>query len=261
MGLPGITRNQMREVDRLMMEEYHIPVELMMEHAGLNLARLAMRLSNGNSRIFQVIAGSGNNGGGGLVAARRLAFWNLKTEVYFPKGIKALYEIPMKQSLRLRKAGVPIFDGTPPSSPNKISKQLVLDCYIGYGFKSRLDEVTNRVFTYLRNQAEVISLDAPSGLDVTSGRDSGKIRPRATMTIAFVKQGLLKSQKGSLGDLFLVDIGVPSDIYRHKLGIKWTSPFDINELNRLTEAFRKDTLQKVLIYRKDDPSLLCWNVQ
>ena len=81
MGLPGITRNQMREVDRLMMEEYHIPVELMMEHAGLNLARLAVRLSNGNSRIFQVIAGSGNNGGGGLVAARRLAFWNLKTEV------------------------------------------------------------------------------------------------------------------------------------------------------------------------------------
>ena len=42
-GLPGITKDQMQEVDRLMIEEYQVPIELMMEHAGLNLARLAVK--------------------------------------------------------------------------------------------------------------------------------------------------------------------------------------------------------------------------
>lgn len=45
MALPGISAAQMAEVDRLMTEERGVPVELMMEHAGLNLARLAVRLA------------------------------------------------------------------------------------------------------------------------------------------------------------------------------------------------------------------------
>ncbi|MHA1526114.1 MAG: NAD(P)H-hydrate epimerase, partial [Promethearchaeota archaeon] len=65
MGLPGITREQMKEVDRIMVEEYHIPVELMMEHAGLNLARLAVKYSKESGNKYIVVAGSGNNGGGG----------------------------------------------------------------------------------------------------------------------------------------------------------------------------------------------------
>ena len=86
MGLPGITREQMKEVDRIMVEEYHIPVELMMEHAGLNLARLAVKYSNENVNKYIVVAGSGNNGGGGIVSARRLASWGLNAQIYLPRG-------------------------------------------------------------------------------------------------------------------------------------------------------------------------------
>jgi NAD(P)H-hydrate repair Nnr-like enzyme with NAD(P)H-hydrate epimerase domain len=42
MGLPGISREQMVEVDWIMIEELGLPVELMMEHAGVNLARLVL---------------------------------------------------------------------------------------------------------------------------------------------------------------------------------------------------------------------------
>jgi len=125
----------MQEVDRLMMEDYQIPVELMMEHAGLNLARLAVNQVNDREDTVQIVTGSGNNGGGGLVAARRLFSWGLKTEVYFPKGVDSLREVPMKQLIRLRKIGIPVFDGVPVASIKKNNKSLVLDCYIGYGFK------------------------------------------------------------------------------------------------------------------------------
>ena len=65
MGLPGLASSQMVEVDRIMMVELEVPVDLMMEHAGNNLARLCVTLSPTRDGVFRVIAGSGNNGGGG----------------------------------------------------------------------------------------------------------------------------------------------------------------------------------------------------
>jgi NAD(P)H-hydrate epimerase len=257
-GLPGITKAQMQEVDRLMMEDHQIPVELMMEHAGFNLARLAVNQTNNRECTFQIIAGSGNNGGGGLVAARRLTSWGMKAEVYLPKGKTSLRNTPMKQFLRSEKFGIPLYDGIPKASIN--NNKLILDCYIGYGFRTQSSEVSDQVFAYLRKQRNVISLDSPSGFDVTTGIDSGQIKPFATLTIAFVKQGLLKVPADVIGDLYLVDIGVPSLIYREKLGIEWSPPFDLKELGKLQEAFSRDSLHRVSVQKGTDQKESSWNV-
>src|SRR5262249_40569114 len=69
--LPALTTEQMREVDRVMVEDLHIELVQMMENAGRSLAELAIdRFSPGS---VTVLAGPGGNGGGGLVAARHLA--------------------------------------------------------------------------------------------------------------------------------------------------------------------------------------------
>ncbi|HRW07303.1 MAG TPA: NAD(P)H-hydrate epimerase, partial [Caldilineaceae bacterium] len=70
--LPTLTTDQMREVDRLMTERYGIILLQMMENAGRHLALLAKRLLENDisDRPIVVLAGRGNNGGGGLVAAR-----------------------------------------------------------------------------------------------------------------------------------------------------------------------------------------------
>jgi NAD(P)H-hydrate epimerase len=65
----------MVEVDRAMIEDYHIELIQMMENAGRNLAHLARtRFLSGNPRGREIVAlvGNGGNGGGALVAARRL---------------------------------------------------------------------------------------------------------------------------------------------------------------------------------------------
>jgi NAD(P)H-hydrate repair Nnr-like enzyme with NAD(P)H-hydrate epimerase domain len=54
MGLSGISKDQMEEVDRLMIEEYNIPFELMMEHAGLYLARLSYQFTRSSQCAFYV---------------------------------------------------------------------------------------------------------------------------------------------------------------------------------------------------------------
>lgn len=262
MALPGITKKQMEEVDRLMIEKYHIPVELMMEHAGLNLARLVcqQQFTGGSECVFHVIAGSGNNGGGGLVAARRLHSWGLKTDVFLPKGHKKLREIPAKQLNRTRKLGVKILQEFPTSSSNQEENSFVLDCYIGYGYSRRSDKITEKVFEFLRAHQNVISLDAPSGLNVTTGDDISNIRPQATLTIAFVKEGLQRVPQEVIGELYIVDIGVPTSIYRSEIGINWSYPFDISYLNTLEKVFQENPIQEVVINREPDQGDLFWKI-
>ena len=79
MGLPGIAKEQMVKVNQIMVEELGIPVEFMMEHAGINLTHYIVK--HCNSDYIIVVAGSGNNGGSGLVAARRLVNWGLDVSV------------------------------------------------------------------------------------------------------------------------------------------------------------------------------------
>ena len=113
MGLPGITKEQMAEVDRIMVEDFKIPVELMMELAGLNLAKLALNLSKNKYSNYIIIAGTGNNAGGGIVAARRLVSWGLNAQVFFPRGIDELKDVPKNQVTRAKFLEIEIANGLP----------------------------------------------------------------------------------------------------------------------------------------------------
>ncbi len=259
MSLPGITKTQMVEIDRIMMEEYHIPVELMIEHAGSNLARLALILSPDDSN-YQVIVGSGNNGGGGVVAARRLKNWGLNAEIFIPRGFELLRTTPKKQLDRAQRLGVEIFEGLPQLSSRRDENQMILDCYIGYGFKQRVDKISDKVFSLLSHMNNIISLDAPSGLDVTTGENISNIHPIATLTIAFVKTGFFNVSQEALGELYIVDIGVPSDIYRFRIGIDWSLPYQMESLEKLQESFRKSPLQKVVIQQKSERENPSWDI-
>jgi NAD(P)H-hydrate epimerase len=73
-ALPWLSVEQMREVDRIMVDELGISLVRMMENGGRGLAEVARDLLGGDAaeRSVLVLAGPGGNGGGGLVAARHL---------------------------------------------------------------------------------------------------------------------------------------------------------------------------------------------
>ena len=116
MGLPGITSEDMTEVDRIMVEDFRITIELMMELAGYNLANLALNLSRNKYSNYIIIAGIGNNAGGGIVAARRLASWGLNVQIIFPKGVNELKDIPKGQFIRAKQLGIEIVNELPENS-------------------------------------------------------------------------------------------------------------------------------------------------
>ncbi len=240
--LPGLTREQMTEVDRIMMEDLQIPVDLMMENAGYSLARLLVRYYPDRNRAIQVIAGSGNNGGGGLVAARRLKSWNRPVEVFLPRGVESLRDVPRKQLNRLREMSVTIHEDLPPVD----SKDTVtLDAYLGYNFERRLDVTTDRVLEFLSHRKDVISLDIPSGLDANTGEGIEEFHPAMTLTIAFPKVGLFLAHRKQTGGIFLCDIGVPVNVYENSIGIEWVAPYRFNELKEIELSFERSPIYQL----------------
>jgi NAD(P)H-hydrate epimerase len=82
-----LTVSQMREVDRVMVEEIGVPLERMSENAGRGLAEVSRRMLGGDTsgaRIL-VLAGTGGNGAGGLVAARQLTAAGARVDVRYDR--------------------------------------------------------------------------------------------------------------------------------------------------------------------------------
>lgn len=223
---PAVTSEQMREVDRLMVEEFGIQLIQMMENAGLNLAELARLHLDGQpvGRRVVVLAGQGNNGGGGLTAARRLSAWGADVAVVLSVEPSELRDAPALQLGILQQMGVPArrFDGTLPEH------ELVIDAVIGYSLKGMPRGLPLQMIAAANESpCQTISLDVPSGVDVDSGSARGEaVQATATMTLALPKPGLLNSSsRGYVGRLYLADISVPPGVYA-KMGLSLPPLFD-----------------------------------
>lgn len=213
MRIPTVTTNDMREIDRVMVEEAHIGLIQMMENAGRNLAHLSRgRFLGGEPRGKQVLllCGTGGNGGGGMVAARRLHCWGAQVTILLSAPASSFRGTPAHQLgiLQWLRASITEMD-LPPISEEI---DLVLDALIGYGLRGSPSGWAAEMIMWANNQtAPILSLDVPSGLDPSSGIAPGVvIHAAATMTLALPKTGLDKPQaQEKIGEYYLADIGVP----------------------------------------------------
>ena len=89
---------------------------------------------------------------------------------------------------------------------------VAVDALIGYSLRGAPRGRTARLIDQIRNSADaVISLDTPSGLDVTTGATPGvAVRADATLTLALPKTGLRSAEE--VGDLYVADIAVPPQV-------------------------------------------------
>jgi NAD(P)H-hydrate epimerase len=207
----------MREVDRLAVEVYGLQIEQMMENAGRHLAELTRRLAGGSvhdTRIAVAI-GKGNNGGGGMVAARHLHNWGADVTTLLPEV--GLSGVPAAQLRILRAFRIKAETGA--DAVRRLAdwtRPLVLDALIGYGLTGNPRGWSAAMIDAVNaNAATVIALDVPSGLDATSGVVHAPcIKATATMTLALPKTGLLMTAaRDVVGAMYLADIGIPATLY------------------------------------------------
>ncbi len=215
--VPFVTTAQMVEVDRAMIEDAGISLVQMMENAGRALAEVARRRFLGGDALgarVVVLAGSGGNGGGALVCARRLANLGARVSVVLSRPADQMAPVPAHQLDIVRRIGVPVTMSEPPAAEAAVA--LVIDGLIGYSLRG---DPRGAAATLIRwanaSPAPVLALDTPSGVDTTTGRlGDPAIRAAATLTLALPKTGLrAPAGRPHVGELYLADISVPPALY------------------------------------------------
>lgn len=224
-----VTAEQMRQLDRIATEKYGVPSLLLMENAGKAVANEVLRcIGTRGLRRVVVVAGPGNNGGDGFVAARHLKAASLNVTVFYwadrasAKG-DALVNLELAEKMRI--------DIDYSRSIKRLRKaigdsDLVIDALLGTGARGELKpDYAEAVGVMNLSGVPIIAVDIPSGLNADTGaalgpserlEDAGKAAVKASMTVTFglPKVGLV-TWPGAwyAGDVVVADIGIPDEAY------------------------------------------------
>jgi hydroxyethylthiazole kinase-like uncharacterized protein yjeF len=179
-----------------------VPGPVLMANAGRAVARTIIARFP-PCRVL-VLAGPGNNGGDGYVAARLLS------QRGWPVRLAAL--APPRAGSDAAGAAAWWHGPAAAFSPEEAARaDLVIDAVFGAGLTRDVDGV---VADTLRAARRVVAVDVPSGLDGATGLVRG-YAPAAMLTVTFFRRKpghLLMPGRDLCGDTVLADIGMPSAV-------------------------------------------------
>jgi NAD(P)H-hydrate epimerase len=237
--VPYLETAQMIEVDRAMVEDIKIELIQMMANAGRCLAHVARdRFLGGDPRGKSVVllAGTGGNGGGALVCARRLHNYGAIVSVVKTRPDEDFAPVSAHQLKILRRMQVPVEEAHRAAEAG--APDLIVDGLLGYSLKGAPRGAARDLIHWANaNNSPILALDVPSGVDPTTGTVyDPAIEATATMTLALPKKGLRASgAEEHVGELYLADIGVPPSLYSAPaIGLKVAHIFARSDIIRLT---------------------------
>src|SRR5690554_1445383 len=198
----------MQQLIMLATGKYALDERVLIEHTGRNLAKL-VELVGGDGPIL-VVAGRGNNGSGGLAAARMLAARGRRIWVVPTHEVGNYSGTPREQLDLLDN-----FDGVRVrTSLPKMKFSCVVDAAIGTHLEGPPRGRTLDVITVINNMSGscIISLDVPTGKYVDDGCTPGAV-VEATYTMAVTLPKRSVAPGGHVGELLVGDIRIPPQLY------------------------------------------------
>jgi NAD(P)H-hydrate epimerase len=210
-----LTREQVRNVDRIAIEEFGIPGIVLMENAGRGCAESLIR--RGVKGTVCICCGKGNNGGDGFVIARHLEIHRIPCEVALFADPEELSGDAATNCRILQRSGTPIHVLHPDPDPDRLSRLLqksewIVDALLGTGTRGEVREPFTTVIERINQSSKpVLAVDIPSGLDCDTGQPLGPcIEARVTGTFVARKTGFLEpGAERFLGEMEVIGIGIP----------------------------------------------------
>jgi hydroxyethylthiazole kinase-like uncharacterized protein yjeF len=198
-----------------------LPLFALMEAAGGAVADAVRALQ---PEQVLVLAGKGNNGGDGLVAARRLRDHGIEVEVRLVGRVAELNGDALLAARAFEKHGGRIRPAAAGLAIAGDAGLVIVDALLGSGLSRPPEGVVARAIARLaraqKQGARVVSIDVPSGLDADTGSTPGTcVTATCTVTFSPLKVGLLLD--GALdrtGDLIVADIGIPASLLEERDG-------------------------------------------
>ena len=190
------------------------PAGTLMARAGLAVAQVAMAMAP-HARVVHVLAGPGNNGGDGLVAARHLHEAGKQVLVTM-LGDPA--QLPNDAAVAYRDAaaaGVPLHRWSGPETALASRCELVIDALLGLGAARALTGVMADAVTAINQcDAPVLAVDIPSGLNPDTGAALGGpiVWAHITLSLLTLKPGCFTAEgRDHAGQVWLDCLGVAAD--------------------------------------------------
>jgi ADP-dependent NAD(P)H-hydrate dehydratase / NAD(P)H-hydrate epimerase len=202
-----LSTTEMAEADRLAVAA-GVPSLDLMERAGAAVAETAGAMVGIGARIL-VLAGPGNNGGDGFVAARRLAEQGYHVRLALLGDRRALKGDAAHMAARWHGTCEPV------AAAAIRDCDLIIDGLFGAGLSRAIaGPAADAVAAVNASGVAVLAIDVPSGLDGTTGAPTGPV-VTATRSVTFFRRKpghLLLPGRGLCGDVRLVDIGIPDNV-------------------------------------------------
>ena len=197
--LDCISVENMRESDRLTIENY-VSGRTLMYRAALGVFRALTWRGD-----IVIAVGGGNNGGDGYALACILTRENhpcriikLSDKLTDDSGFFADRALALGVPMEAYAPGA--FDGA----------DMIVDCLLGTGFQGSLREpFLSAVNEINLSGAQVVSVDINSGMNGDTGEAQTAVRSDVTVTIGYVKRGLVSDNAGLfMKKLIVADIGI-----------------------------------------------------
>lgn len=206
---------QVREFDRIAIEEYGMGGGLLMQRAG-SAAFALLRERWPQARRITLVCGVGNNGGDGYVVARLAREAGLEVRLLQLGDPERLQGDALAVYQAFRAAGG---RGEPFERLPEVS-DLVVDAVLGTGLERPVSGFWAHALTAVnRQRAPVLAIDIPSGLHSDTGEELG-VAVRAAATISFIglKQGMYTGAgPDCCGDIHFDALEVPARVYAREI--------------------------------------------
>jgi ADP-dependent NAD(P)H-hydrate dehydratase / NAD(P)H-hydrate epimerase len=202
-----LSNTEMREADRLSIAGGVAGLTLM-ENAGKAVAQAVSARQRPGGRVV-VLAGPGNNGGDGFVAARLLAERGY--------GVKIVLAGALDKLTGDAAAAAKAWDqGVAPANPEALAgADIVIDALFGAGLDRPVSGLAQAMIEAVNAQAApVIAVDLPSGINGTTGAVMGTaVKAEQTVTFFRKKAGhVLMPGRAYCGDVLVAPIGIPDTV-------------------------------------------------
>ena len=276
------TAAQMKEIDRIAIEERGIPSTLLMERAAKAIVNEVLALplpgpkkgacsvafigssKDGSTPSKEEIAqiereywetkqrsaiaycGPGNNGGDGIAAARLLLQEGWKVKCVLVGSREKMTADSREMEQRLMDAGGVLEDYDPDHWSTYAGYDIAIDALFGIGLNSELRPDAARAVSDMKMAQWIVSADIPSGVHADTGMVSERaVKADVTVTFSAGKPGLYVG-KGAVytGRIVVADIGIPQDLLEDGCGVLVTPK---PELRRRKRDAHKGDFGKVFI--------------
>jgi hydroxyethylthiazole kinase-like uncharacterized protein yjeF len=212
------TVEEMRGLDQSAIENFGITQELLMENAGEAVFFIILQECGIKDKKFAVFCGIGNNGGDGLVVARKIHSTGGEVRVFllgdekkFKGSAKKNFEIVSKLPIEMKR-----IESVESVKDEVLQCDVVVDALFGTGLTRDVGGLYKETIRLINeSQKPVFSIDIPSGINGNTGQIMGEaVISDYTITFGLPKRGnMLYPGFGNCGKLYVTHISFPPLLY------------------------------------------------